>query len=471
MAYGVQLAGFIQKPRAQILSELEAAARVAFGDAQLDVSEDSFVGLLLGVVADNLALNWETAQGVYSSAFTDGATGVSLERICALTRVKRTAAFASRVDVLALGNNALRDVRLDVVSSTLIAGDTFTGGSSLASATVVSVSGGTLILSGVTGTFIGGEALVGSHSAFASGAQYFGLPSPPVIPAGTTFDSGAGTTSVSSLAAVTMSIVDGINVGAVLRCQASATGPIRIPALSLTRLTTALPAIVSFSNPLSEVVLGAATETDDALRVRREALLQGIGGAALDAIRAKVLGVTFVTEAYVFLNDLDAADTYGQPGHSFQVVVRGGADSDIAAAILGVKPVGIYCHGTTSLAVLDSVGVSRTMRFTRPTAVPIYVTLTIETYGQQISDAALTAAVQAAIVALETSYRVGNDVVASRLVRPVFDVDPTIQNVAPVLLGYSASPSSSATLGIGPIGFADFDASRIVVNVVHLVSV
>lgn len=470
--YGIQTSGFVAKSRATILSELEASAKAAFGDSNLDVSEDSFVGLLLGVIADNLALNWETAQGVYAQAFPDGATGVSLERACSFTGISRKAAYGSQVDVRVLGDPALRIINLPVhVGCTLVPGEHFVSDSG-ASATVVSVHAGYLTITGVLGTFQEDEGLTGTtHSGSAGGPQYFDVSSSVLIPKGTTFDSGVGSTQVVTMADNYMTIIDGSLVGAYLRCEATTTGPIAFNALCITRLTSVVSAIFSFSNPLSQAVLGANIESDDELRARRESSLQIIGGSSLDAIRSRVLDVSHVTEAYCYINDDNVLDTYGQPAHSFQIVVRGGADLDIATAIMKTKPVGIYCHGTSSINLIDATGVSRTIRWTRPSPVPIYVTVNVETYGQQISDAALVAAVRDTITGLETSYKIGNDVVASKMVKAIFDTDPTIQNVSSVLIGLAASPSTSSTISIGPIGYAAFDASRIVVNIVHLGSV
>ena len=71
--------------------------------------------------------------------------------------------------------------------------------------------------------------------------------------------------------------------------------------------------------------------------------------------------------------------TFGRPGHSIEIVALGGADLDVATAILNSKPGGIQTYGTTTVPVTDSLGTVRLISFSRPTEVPIYVGITLIT--------------------------------------------------------------------------------------------
>lgn len=70
---------------------------------------------------------------------------------------------------------------------------------------------------------------------------------------------------------------------------------------------------------------------------------------------------------------------YGLPGKSFAIVVQGGADLTIADAILKSKPGGMLAYGSTVETVFDTLGNSYAIGFSRPTAVPIYVTINLVT--------------------------------------------------------------------------------------------
>ena len=76
----------------------------------------------------------------------------------------------------------------------------------------------------------------------------------------------------------------------------------------------------------------------------------------------------------MFYNDTDAPNADGVPAHSIEVLVLGGLDQAIADALWSVAGgSGIHLHGSTTKTVVDSQGNTQTVRFSRPTQVPIYV--------------------------------------------------------------------------------------------------
>ena len=96
MAYGVTADGFVDKPIETILSEIEAAEKVAFGDT-FDVSAQSPAGQINGVMATQLRELWEVAQGLYSALDPDAATEDALAAVAAITGTVRAAATKSTV--------------------------------------------------------------------------------------------------------------------------------------------------------------------------------------------------------------------------------------------------------------------------------------------------------------------------------------------------------------------------------------
>jgi hypothetical protein len=70
---------------------------------------------------------------------------------------------------------------------------------------------------------------------------------------------------------------------------------------------------------------------------------------------------------------------FGRPGKSFEIVVEGGDDTAVATVILNSKPAGIQSYGTTTVQVFDVFNNPYNISFSRPTAVPIYVALVLET--------------------------------------------------------------------------------------------
>jgi hypothetical protein len=70
---------------------------------------------------------------------------------------------------------------------------------------------------------------------------------------------------------------------------------------------------------------------------------------------------------------------FGRPGHSIEMVVQGGDDTEIAQAILASKPAGIQTYGNVSVIVTDSAQNIYTISFSRPQQIPIYVVITLLT--------------------------------------------------------------------------------------------
>lgn len=210
-------------------------------------------------------------------------------------------------------------------------------------------------------------------------------------------------------------------------------------------------------------IVGRDLETDAAFRTRREQLLQAAGNATLEAIRSAVRAVDNVTEAFVFENTTLAVDGDGLPPKSFEVVVQGGTDEDIAQTIFDSKPVGIETFGTTSDTVTDSQGVVHTIEFTRPTLIDIHFALTVVTNAnefpadgeQQIIDA---------LVALGDTLTIGEDVIAIAFRCVPLDIDG-VTDVTVFLLDTSGPPVGTTNIAIDTRELADFDPSRITVTV------
>ena len=118
------------------------------------------------------------------------------------------------------------------------------------------------------------------------------------------------------------------------------------------------------------------------------------GGSNTDAIRAQLLETEGVVNAVVWENDTDEMDEAGLLPHSIQAIVYGGTDTNVAAAIHARKAAGIQTCGTSSAQLLDASGKLRTIRFSRPTAVPIHVRISsLVTDAAYPGDGALKAAV------------------------------------------------------------------------------
>jgi uncharacterized phage protein gp47/JayE len=76
---------------------------------------------------------------------------------------------------------------------------------------------------------------------------------------------------------------------------------------------------------------------------------------------------------------VSATTAFGRPGKSFEIVVSGGDDQVIATTIFNSKPAGIQAYGNTNVTVQDVALNTYNIGFSRPSQVPIYVTISLIT--------------------------------------------------------------------------------------------
>lgn len=245
-------------------------------------------------------------------------------------------------------------------------------------------------------------------------------------------------------------------------------GPIAAPSGTLAVIETPVSGWDTATNAL-DATLGRDIESDSDFRARRLQLLQNAGSATLEGIRSNVRAVLSVLQAFVFENTTLIIDADGLPGKSFEVVVEGGLDADIAETIFLSKPVGIESFGSTTVAVSDSQGFSHDIDFSRPVTVDIWIELTVKINALVYGGGSIPvgdALVEAALVALGDESQIGQDAIAL-----LFKCSP-LESVAGVLdvtafaIGTAPSPTLEDNIVIGNRELALFDTSRIIVTAV-----
>jgi uncharacterized phage protein gp47/JayE len=245
--------------------------------------------------------------------------------------------------------------------------------------------------------------------------------------------------------------------------RAQNTGPVAASQDTITVIHTSLVGWSAVTNPEAASV-GRDVDDDATLRQRREAQLTATGSATTDAIRADVLEVDGVIDCTVFENDSD--DTVdGMPPHSIEVLVYDGdpsaaGDEDIAQAIWNTRAAGIQTVGGESAAATDALGESRTVYFSRPDVVDIYIDITVETGAGFVGAPELKNYLAEQAQAL---HGVGDDVRIRRVDSLVFDLAGVV-DVTVFEMGITASPSGTTNVTIGAREIAAFDASRITVT-------
>lgn len=258
--------------------------------------------------------------------------------------------------------------------------------------------------------------------------------------------------------------LDGAGNGAVF-ANAVNTGPIIALAGTLTEIDTPVSGWSTVTNAL-DATLGTDEETDVELRVRRAQSVARDATNVIDAIFAAVADIDGVTQVIVLENDTDAVDVNGLPPHSFQVIVVGGDDTEIANAIWLTKPAGITSFGTTTVPVNDSQGIPHNISFSRPTTVDIYVEVTLNTFadypsgGDDLVKQAIVDYANGDLVA-NRDFSLGDDIIYTRLYTPINSVQG--HEITDLKIDTVSPPTGTSNIVIAPTEIGNFITANITV--------
>lgn len=441
----VTATGFNKKTLAELKAELEAAYQGIFGD-DLDLTPEGPAGQMIGLHAQREADLWDLAEEIYTSRNPGEATGTSLDNISAETGVARLDATKTRVsNVLCYGTEGT------VLTATthkakqadnallyeLVTGITITKAVALKLKlepnTAFPLTGGevfTVTLDAVAYTYNGialdtkkividalvNSITIGAFVGIASNESNDFL----VIDGDDNDSDSIPDTSFISLWTATFDL-EALASGATF--DAASTGVNTLPATTLDTIATSLAGWDSVVNPGAGVT-GTAVETDAALRIRRA--LTFLAGAATDeAIRSALLNeVTGVTTAVVTSNRTMLTDADGRPPKSFEAVVVGGDDANVAQEIWETMPSGIESYGTTTEVIVDSEGTNQSISFSRPTNRYVHVRITKTLYSEETYPTNGDQAIKDAIVAWSLiEYSPGKDVIRLRISTPVYEIE------------------------------------------------
>lgn len=491
--FGVTPQGFVLPQLTDIQAGINQTLIATFG-ATINLSPESLFGQVSGLFAERESLIWQAMQDVYNSQGPDSAFGASLDNVGALRGIPRLNASSSVVQNVRLFGSVGTVIPTGAQASVqgapnslfaLAAAVTLVAGQSCVqhiAFSAVPVSGTWQIaLNGNETGLLAFNASAATVQAairaleFASGCVVTGNYSSGFT---VTF-AGAGTggfmvqplfvvvenslsSSVPAAITVTPSITTpGLDQG-VGTFRSTQTGPIIANAQTLTVITTPISGWTGLINT-QDALAGTNVETDNAYRTRMADELQVAGAGTVEAIRSKLLQITGVTAVLVFENVEDIPDLQGRPPHTFECVVQGGDTATIAETIWLAKPAGIDTDGNTSFDITDSQGQVHTIRFSRPTAVPVYIIAQLTLDDTYPVDGDTT--VQQLLVAYGNSLGIGKElIVIPKLIAQIAGV----QGIQDAVLLVGTAPGPTLPNNINPQAYEvlEFDTSR--VQVVHV---
>lgn len=477
--------GFQKKILAEIKLKLEADFQDIFGD-DIDLDPESNFGQIIGKMAKDFADLWDALQEIYNSRDPSQAIGISLDNIASENALQRLPATGTAVpDVLLYGDDATAIAAGKKVkrSNESVSGLEYSLDSVItiqkSTARYGKISVNTVLNNTLYTVTINSIAYTYTSDADATALEILnGLK--------TDIDAGSwvGTTTVDATNEwlelrdndldfdfTVDSNLDIEEVASAGDFTATLTGAYTLPANSLDTIVTSVTGWNSVDNP-SAGITGRAIETDAEFRLRREQSVSGIGNATEEAIRSNLLNdVDGVTAVAIYSNRTDTTDSEGRPEHSFECVVEGGTDADIAQKIWDTQPAGIKSYGNTTVYVTDTQGYVHAIKFSRSVNEYIFVKVKRDLYNEETYPADGDDAIKDAIVAwsLNTSnINIGKDVIRQRLSTPVYEV-PGIEDIEITLDSNPTlphTPSYSATnIIIADREKAIFSKDRIVVEV------
>lgn len=200
--------------------------------------------------------------------------------------------------------------------------------------------------------------------------------------------------------------------------QSVNTGPIAAAAGALNTISS--PGVLGWETitNANAAVLGVAQQTDESARRERNATIGLQGRSTAAAVASNVRAVSGVTSHSFRENSTNATqviDGVTLVAHSVWACVSGGANNDIALALLRSKTGGANWNGSQSVSVTEpNSGQSVTVQFERPTDVPIAARVTVRV-SSAVADP--ETAVRDAIIAYaagqvggEEGFAIGSDV-------------------------------------------------------------
>ncbi|AZV02135.1 hypothetical protein Arno162_95 [Pectobacterium phage Arno162] len=406
----------------------------------LDLSEDSAIGILLSTVCRQIADVYEVASEIYDSGIITKAEDNALDELCIINGTYRNLAKATFGLVEVNGTSgALISTNTNFRST---AGNIFNTrdpytltpsqciGAELIVNSVHSGERYTVIIDNNTYTHTAlvsdspEDIIVALAAQVNSGLDMIATvrsdgTSEPTLVLNKDINNTTARTQVSVVTATTYLTFTQVTGLVTVHC--TVTGAIFTSAGTVNSTETSTSGITSVYNRY-DFTMGRDIETDTELRQRYLDNLVVTGVASSDAILQAVRRVATVSKASIEENDTEAVRN-GIPPKSFTVTVKGGSDNDVAQAIWDTKPVGIRAFGTYHGTATDDDGGTHQIDFFRPTEKYAWVKLEWELDPEnspEVDVVQIPEEIAKAITAYGATLPVGGDIIPNKILRYVY---------------------------------------------------
>lgn len=221
------------------------------------------------------------------------------------------------------------------------------------------------------------------------------------------------------------------------------------------------------TNPLAATP-GSNAETDLQLRQRQARSTALPSQTTLDGIDGALFEVNGVTRVRIYDNDTDVVDSNGLTPHSISCVVDGGDSNEIATVISKKKDQGTATFGTTSISLTGKYGEPKTIKFSRPVIVGVFVNISLTVYAGYTT--AIAEAIKAEVSKYINSLRIGDNVLVSRIYSPanlgvMSGGDSCYYDINSLTIGRSAGGTAASNIVIAYNEAASGDIANINITV------
>ncbi|GHV79115.1 hypothetical protein AGMMS49944_09060 [Spirochaetia bacterium] len=430
--YGLTEKGFIVKPYTEIFKEEQLAFQGAFG-MDIDLSDDSIEGVYIRNQAMKISQLWELLGGLYAIGDVDDAWGIYLDRLVNFVNVSRLPANATRVYECLWGDEGTLLYKGHVIrlpngplfklnTNTTISRNSLLGFQiEVKTVTVGHTYSLTLSAKIVAYTAVSGDAEQQIQEGLAAAIEVLFPGSYQFLNQGKDGLRVNSKTGVQPFSVdISDTLLDFVMLGGYGIYVCTETGEVSVPSGALTKIVSGVNGLESAVNYATGIT-GRIVESDTELRLRLSAR-QKQATANEVAIENAILGVNGVQYCRVYSNR-DIIEINGRPPKSYESVVIGGDEQDIAQTIFEKGPAGIQAFGSIVKVVADDGGFDWNIGFSRPTNKYIWVKISCSTnHEEQLSDNWTTEIKDNIVDWSKNNINVATDLIYQKLFRPVYDV-------------------------------------------------
>lgn len=467
---GVTTTGFVPKRLGDIITGLKENAKPIFQDLvapgeEVDTSDTSTIGRLIGLIAPDMDELWQAAQQVYQAFDPNSATGVALENVVQYIGVTRQTGEPTTLRASVWGTSAtflpqgqtIRNEDGDKFTSTTQL--TFSTNDALGfairpTALVVGQRVGFTIIvqDGIYSTeytVAAGDTVEDVLAAWMEEFDEYELAREDYY----TEDGKFYVVLKDYYAYITIPTLVNSSVVEVkkrLTFISNVEGDIPAPINTVTTILTPVFGWLSVTNELTAEA-GSVYESDEELRNRFKISKAVRANNTSEALYSQLLELEDVDFVRVYENMTDTEDTLGLPEHSFMAIVRGGTDTDVAEIVWNNKPLGIASFGNTTVIIRDSQNLERSVQFSRAAAVPVYVSVIVKKTDNTFPDNGVEQIRSAVVDYINTRDTFGEDVIYTRLFTPINNVPG--HQVDSLKIGKTSTPSGTSNI---PMTWAEY---------------